>query len=1036
MSAGGRRTSGRVHRGALAWFARNPVAANLVMVFIAVAGVLVARSIRQEVVPVFALDVVEIEMEYRGASPEEVERTIILPIETELRGMEVIRRVLAIAREGRASVTVELVPGSDRNRSLQEITAAVQRVSLFPDEAEPPVIGLGTGRRREVIRVAIHGDVDERSLVDFARQIEAGLLSDPNISLIDFKGLRRPEIHIEVPQAKLRALNLTLDEVAEAIDAAALDVPAGTIRTPGGDVLLRTTERREFASEFSDVPILSTADGAKVRLADIAEVRDSFEELDREAYFNGRRAVVMAIYSSESQSPMEVAGAVRTFIEKERKSLPTGMGMALVMDRSESYRERLTLLIRNGSLGLVLVLLALGLFLEIRVAFWTAVGIPVSILGSLILLPAMDASINMISLFGFIVTLGIVVDDAVVVGEEIFHKMSSGTPRIEAAILGVREMAVPVTFAVSTNIIAFLPLLFVPGETGQFFRVLPAVVIAVFAVSLIECLFILPAHLAHGRDRIGYAWWSAFQHRQMLLRESLDSRMERIYRPIVCSAIRHRYLTIALFAAVFASVVAYVASGRLDFTFRPAIQTNFVQAEIEMPSGTPVARTRTVAFEVEAAARRALAANGEDDILVGVFTTIAERTAHGAEVSVILVPQSRREISSEGFATIWRDEIGELPDVESLFFDYMYGPGGSAEIDIQIAHADVDTLREAAADVAAAIERFPGVEDVRRGFGRAMPQVNFEIKPEGRSLGITARELGQQIRHAFYGAEALRQPRDRDELRVMVKLPEADRRSMSGLEDLLLRAPEGGEIPLSQAAFVIPTKAPVRIERVDGGRVLNVTANVIPGVNNGNRILSAFAKGDMPRIVARYPGLRYAFEGEQREQREAVDRLSWGLMAALFAIYAIMASLLRSYVHAIIVLLTIPWGLCGAVLGHLAMGFDLSIFSVFGMIALCGMVVNGAFVLVNTRNRYITSGVPQGEAIVTAAQRRFRPILLTAITTFLGLGPMIFETSVQALFLVPMAISLGIGTLVSAVFVLIGIPAILPLAEDLSGDRS
>jgi len=1018
------------HHGILAWFARNPVAANLLMAAVVVTGLVVMRGIRQEIYPSFQLDTVQVEMEYRGASPEEVERAILLPIEAELRSLEIIRRLEAVASEGQARVTAEISPGYDHNRALQEITTAVQRISLFPNEAEPPRFTLGSGRRRSVMSIAVYGDLSERTLIDYARQLEDGLLAEPDISIVNVRGVRRPEIHIEIPQAKLRALGLTLDDVAQAVDASALDVPAGTLRAPGGDILLKTTERRDYAVQFQDVTILSTQQGDKVRLADIATLRDDFEEMEREGYYNGQRAVFLSVYSSENQPPLQVATAVRRHIEKIRPNLPPSVQVELSRDSSLSYRERLALLLQNGSLGLLLVLLALGLFLELRVAFWTAIGIPVSILGSMALLPLMDASINMISLFGFIVTLGIVVDDAVVVGEDIFHKISKGMSRLDAAVEGVRQMTVPVVFAVSTNIIAFLPLLFVPGESGRFFQVLPSVVIAVFTVSLIECLLILPAHLAFTHRKDGHTWFGRFDAVQTRFRLRLDAAMEGLYRPLLNAAIRFRYLTVAAFGAALALMISFVGSGHIDFAFRPTIEIDFIQAEIEMPSGTPVQRTREVAFRIEAAARKAIEEAGESNILVGIFTEIAEEGSNRGQVSVTLVPQSERTITGGQFANLWRDRIGVIPDLESLFFDYLLGPGGSAEIQMDLSHPNLDTLRLAAADVADAIAQYPGVEDVGKGFGREMRQFNFEIKPEGRSLGLTARELGRQIRHAFYGSEALRQPRDRDELRVMVKLPEHDRRSMSGLEDLLVRAPGGGEIPLRQAATVIQTNAPVRIERVDGARVVEVTANVIPGVNTGNKVLGAFSERELPEILRRYPGLRHTFEGEQREQREAVHDLSWGLVAAIFAIFAIMASLLRSYLQAVIVLLTIPWSLAGAVVGHVFLGYNLSIFSVFGMIALCGMVVNGGFVLAITRNRYLEGGQPLGEVTAHAAMRRFRPIFLTAFTTFLGLGPMMFETSVQAQFLVPMAISLGVGTLVSTLVILILIPSIFVMLED------
>lgn len=1016
--------------GIVAWFARNHVAANLLMIAVVVTGILVARTIRQEIYPTYTLDQVQIEMQYRGASPAEVEQSIVVPIESELRGLSIIREIRAVASEGRAEIQAELVPGTDRNRGLQEVTAAVQRISLFPDDAEPPVIGLDGGRRRGVMYLSVYGELDKHGLIKFARQIELGLLAEPEISLVELRGVQAPEIHVEVSQEKLRSLGIRLEDIANAIDASALDVPAGAIRTPGGDFLLKTAERREIASEFADIEVLSDSEGTKVRLSDVAKVSDAFEDSERESYFDKKPSVWIGVYSSESQSPLTVANAVKRYIAREQPHLPPSVGMVVAYDRSNSYRERIDMLMTNGAIGLMLVVIALGLFLELRVAFWTAVGIPISILGSLFLLPAMDASINMISLFGFIITLGIVVDDAVVVGEDIFHKMSLGMNRLQASIEGARAMSVPVIFAVSTNIIAFLPLLFVPGETGRFFYVLPAVVIAVFSVSLIECLFILPAHLAYQSNRKGFGWYNRFNDWQTRLRIRIDDAIDRWYGPVINRVIEQRYLVCGIFVAGLILSLGYTFSGRVNFAFRPSIETPFVQAEITMPSGTSVERTREVAFEIERAAREALDELGEENILVGISMSVGERRGSSAEVSVRLVEQSQRKITAAQYADLWRNKIPDIPDVEGVFFDYLIGPGGSAEIDVQLSHPEIASLRAASQDVADAIADYPGVEDVDKGFGSEMPQFNFEIKPEGRSLSITARELGRQIRHAFYGAEALRQPRERDELRVMVKLPEAERKSLATLENLLIQVPGGGEIPLSQAARIIPTEAPVRVERVNGSRVHSVQANVIPGVTTGNKVLSSFEETELPGILAKYPGLQYSFEGEQREQRDSMMSFAWGLLASLFVIYALMASLLRSYVQAVIVLLMIPWSLAGAVVGHVVMGFDLSVFSIFGMIALCGMVVNGAFVMEITRTEYLHEGKSPVDAIRLAAQRRFRPILLTALTTFLGLAPMIFETSLQALFLVPMAISLGVGTIVSAVVVMTFIPAMMVIAEE------
>ena len=1023
--------------GLIAWFARNHVAANLLMLAVVVVGIVVAKNIRQEIYPLFQIDTVVVDMQYRGASPEEVEQSIILPIESELRGLELTRRIESNASEGRAEVSVEIMPSFDRNRALQEVTAAVARISMFPDEIEPPIVSLGSSRRRGVNYVAVAGNIDTRTLIQLAHEVEDGLLAQPEISLVEMSGVRRPEILIEVSQTQLRSLDLTLEEIAQAIDRSAQDVPAGTMKTAGGDILLKTTERRYFGSEFEEIPIKSSNSGAEIKLGDIATIEDGFEETKRESYYNGKQAVSISVSASENQPPMKVAAAVNRYIEQLRPTLPDTVIVEVRYDRTEDYMERINLLKYNGTLGLILVLLALGLLLELRVAFWTAIGIPVSILGSLILLPLMDASVNMISVFGFIVTLGIVVDDAVVVGEDIFHKISQGMTRMDAAVAGVKEMTIPVVFAVSTNIIAFLPLFFVPGESGRFLHVLPAVIIAVFTVSLVEVLLILPSHLAFSRknphtDSI----FSRFDQGQTKIRLKLDAAMERFYKPILTAVIRFRYITIAVFAAALLVVIGYTSSGRVNFTFNPTIENDYIQGEIEMPTGTPADRTREVAFIVEAAAKRAIAKCEDEDFVRNLNVGVAERGGpNTARVAIKLVPQNYREITGAGFVNLWREEVPEIPDMESLYFDYLAGPGGEAAIYVQLAHPDVNTLRLAAEDLGEMIARYPGAVDIRKGFGREMPQISFEIKPAGQALGITARDLGQQIRNAYYGAEALRQPREREELRVMVRLPENDRKSLSSLEGLLIKGENGAEIPINQAAEIIETTAPVRIDRVDGARVLNVTANVLTSVTNGNKVLSAMEKKELPELLNKYPGLRYTFEGEQRDQREATTSLSIGLTASLFAIFAIMASLLRSYIQSTIVLLTIPWGLAGAVMGHILLGFDLSIYSLLGMIALCGMVVNGGFVLAMTRNRYRARGLDPMEAIFQASQRRFRPIFLTAVTTFLGLGPMIFETNEQALFLVPMAISLGVGTLASSLVVLILVPVSFVILEEIKGFR-
>ncbi len=1020
-------------KGLLAWFARNHHAANLLMIVVLAVGIISIFKIKQEVFPVFVLDTVVIDVQYRGAGPEEVEQSVIVPIESELRGLEMVKRLEAVASEGGAQVIAELFPGFDRNRALQEITAAVQRIAVFPDDIEPPVISLGEGRRQDVMRIAISGDLNERELVDFAREIETGLLSQPGISIVELTGIRDAEIEMEISSDTLRSLGLTLGEVADRVGEAAIDVPGGRLRTPGGNLQLRTKERRDSAIGFRDIPIINAADGSKVLLGDIATITDGFEETETEAYFYGKRSVTISVFSAESQAPLEVAGAVREFVEARQKTLPDSVTLTLSRDRSVEFRERITLLMQNGAMGLVLVLLALGLFLDLRVAFWTAIGIPISILGSIALLPIGGSTINMISLFGFIITLGIVVDDAVVVGEEIFHRISEGQSRITAAIEGARAMVMPVLFAVSTNVIAFMPLLFVPGETGQFFEVLPSVVIAVFTVSLIECLLILPAHLASSAGRLEKnRFFQKINATQTRLRNRVENAMDRGYKPLLDFSIRHRILTLAIFIGTMAITAAYLASGRIDFKFSPQIEGDYIQAELAMPAGTPISRTREVLFIIEEAGKKALELADEGDIADAITIDLAEKGSNLGDVAFTMVPQSQRKITGRQFADLWRDQIPVIPDMESIFFDYLVGPGGEAEIDIQLAHPDLSVLRQASDEVAKAVATYPGTADIRKGSGRETPEIQFELTPEGLALGLTSEGLGIAVRDAYLGAEALRQPRGREEVRVMVRLPESERKSLKRLEDFLIRTPGGGEIPLGEAAKIKTTTAPLKIERVDGGRVLNITGNVVAGITTGNKVLSALEEKELPEILKAFPGLTYTFEGEQREESDALGTLGWGLVASLFAVFAIMAALLRSYLQAFIILLAIPFSLAGAVIGHIVLGADLSIFSIFGMIALCGMVVNGGFVLAITRNRFIQDGMPIENVTRESAARRSRPILLTAITTFLGLAPMILETSVQALFLVPMAISLGVGTLASAIVILLVIPATFTMTETLS----
>lgn len=1015
--------------GIVAWMARNHVAANLIMLALLIGGGVTTLNIRQEVFPSFQLDVVDIGVSYPGASPEEVENGLLLPIEEALRGLEVVERVVATAEEGRASVEVELVDGADANRALQDVSAAVNRISFFPEDAERPTVGLRL-ESRDVLRLVVYGPLEERDIHDLAERIRRDLVALPAVSQVDIPYGRPPEIRLEIPSATLRSLGLALGDVAGVIRNSARDLPAGGVSTPGGEYLLRTSERREVASAYADIPVVSTPEGATIRLGDVAVIRDAFEDRAYENWFNGGRGLFISISQTGEEKPLDIAAAVHGYLDELRATLPQGVHVDVMRDRAAEYQSRLDLLLGNGIIGLLLVLGTLGLFLQPRLAFWVAAGVPTTLIGALLLLPALGSSVNMISLFAFIVTLGIVVDDAVIVGENIFHEMEQGKPRLQAAVDGARQMTVPILFAVATNIIAFLPLLFVPGETGRFFSPLPAVVIAVFLVSLVEALFVLPAHLAHGGDgplaRLLAPVLDPIGRVQRACSRGFDGAVDAVFMPSLRAALRHRYPALAVLMAAVALSWAWYASGRIRYTFNPVISGARVDAEVQTPSGAPFQDTVRIAKHVEAAGLRAAERVGGGDpeaVLRGRMNVVGRKGENWADVNFILVPDDQRDFDQATFVQAWREEIGEVAGMDSLYFEWEEGPGSGSGLTVELTHPDRRVLEEGAAALAARMAQYRGVTDIKDGFAAGKPQIDVQLTPFGRALGLTPEVLGRQVRHAFYGAEALRLQRGRHELKVMVRLPEGERRTLAAVEDLPVRLPGGGEALLGQLAALRFGRAFTQIDRVDGRRVLNVTANTIPELANINAVRAALEAEVLPQLVADHPGLEYRFSGRQREERRAMSELSAGLALALLVIFALLAALYRSYLQAIVTMGIIPLALAAALWGHVLLGHDLSVVSLFGMIALCGLVVNGGLVLNTEINACLAAGDDIVAAACRAARRRFRPVVLTSLTTFAGLAPMILETDPQALFLVPMAIALGFGTLVSGVVLLIALPA-------------
>jgi multidrug efflux pump subunit AcrB len=1015
-------------KGPISWMAQNSVASNLLMFVLIVGGLLVASRVKREVFPEFELDIVQVSVVYPGASPEEVEEGVILSIEDEVRSLDGIKQVTSSSFEGRGIVNIELLRGVDNGNVLQNAKNVVDSIQSFPEEAERPIVSL-LERRRNVISLLISGTVDRKILRALAEEIREELIQEEGITLVELKAIPPLEISVEIPAAKLRAYNLRLEQVADLVRLTALDLPGGGVKTPGGEVLLRTKERRDYAEEFKDIAVVSNPDGTQVTLADIAEVKEIFQETDEEAFFNGDPAVRLDVFRIGDQDPLTIAGSVQRFVKEKNRQLPSSVQLTTWDDRSEVYRDRIYLLLKNASIGLILVFLFLGLFLEPVLAFWVTLGIPISIIGSFLFIPWTGVSINMISLFAFIVTLGIVVDDAILVGENVYHKREKGMPYLKASIFGSRQISGPVTFAVLTNIVAFLPLLFVPGPSGKLFMQIPTIVIAVLVVSLVESLYVLPSHLTHEYRLKGF--WRWINVPNQVFEGFLKRFIDGVVAPQLRTAMAWRYLTLSCAIGVLLMMLGLLMGGHIKFSYLPRVDSDVVTAQVTLPFGVPMETTRRVQKQLVEGARRALVKAGGEQISRGLYAQIGQPLSargssatqltgsHLAAAQLFLVPSDQRDISGVEFANLWRKEVGEIVGADSTNFQGMIQTGGGQPIDLHLSHPNKDQLDKAAKELAQGLRYYEGVYDIDDGVAKGKPQLSFQVKPDARGLGITSRELAEQVRGAFYGAEALRQQRGRNEIKVMVRLPENERQTLESIEKLIVRTPQGGEIPISEAAYVTFDHSYTSIARTDGRRVQAVTADVDENRANAAQVIEDVEETLLPVLSKKYRGLSYAVEGEQKERLETMEFLAVGFAFAMFGIYALLAIPFKSYTQPLIVMLSIPFGIIGAVLGHFLLGYELSIVSMFGIVALSGVVVNDSLVLIVTANQNLDEGMPIMDAIVDAARRRFRPIVLTSFTTFFGLAPMIFETSMQARFLVPMAISLGFGILFSTFIVLL-----------------
>jgi len=1052
--------------GLIAWFARNNVAANLLVVGIIVAGVSGLWKNKREVFPTVSSDMISVSVVYLGAAPAEVEEGICIKIEEAIEGIEGIKKILSTASEGLGTTRAELLPGTDLTKALDEIKSAVGAIDTFPTLAERPVIE-EIVVEKQVINVAVAGEVGEHALRRFAEQVRDDLTAMEGITRVRLGNARPYEIAIEVSPSALREHGLTFDAVASAVGQSSVDLPGGSMRTSGGEILLRSIHQAYVGEDFEEIVLMTRSDGTRVLVKDVCTVIDGFRESDQEALFDGKPAVMIQVFRVGNQNALSISSEVQSYVASKQASLPAGIQMTTWQDDASYLRSRQDLLIKNGFFGLVLVFAILALFLRLDLAAWVSLGLFVSFLGTLWLMPIMGVSINLLSLFAFILVLGIVVDDAIVVSENIHaHQQREGFSLL-AAIRGAQEVGKPVTFAVLTTVAAFLPLVMVPGNTGKIMRGIPLVVIPTLLFSLVESLLVLPCHLSHRRGsttqnpadsgaerahRKGGAWSRV----QALFSHQLEQWVDSFYTPVLQKAIRWRYFTLCCGLGVFLLTLGLMGGGWVRFQFFPPVEGDNLAAILNMPEGTSVDETRRAVKALESSAMRlgekidqslaitdargvfhhALASVGQQPFLktqqegAGKFVPNVSN-AHLGEVHIELAAsESRPGISSYELANAWREETGVIAGAESLKFTASIFSAGEP-INLQIMGKDFDTLQAAGNDLKAILNQYPGVQDISDTFKQGKQEIQLRIKPRGELLGLTQAALGRQIRQAFYGEEVQRIQRGRDDMRVLVRYPEQARRRLSTLQHMLVRTPDGREVPLSEVADLTFGNGFSSIQRVDRQRAVNVLAEVDLTQGNTTEIIQALNRDGIPRLAAKYPGLRFAWEGERREQQETMMGIASGYPLALVIIYALLAIPFRSYTQPLIVMSAIPFGLIGAVLGHIVMGMDLTILSMFGIVALSGVVVNDNLVLVVYINRKRKEGMALSEAVLQAGVARFRPILLTSLTTFFGLMPLILEKSVQAQFLIPMAISLAFGVLFATAISLLLVPVAYLLLEDL-----
>ena len=1031
--------------GMIEWFSRNSVAANLLMVFLLVSGTIGLFNVRGETFPEIELDMVSVQVPYLGAAPEEVEEAVCIRIEEAIQGVDGIKKITSTASEGVGVVLVEVELGSDTRTVLDDIKNNVDAIDTFPEETEKPIIRELLARN-QVIDLAISGQTDEFTLKAIAERIRNEISSMPEISQVELASARPYEISIEVSELALRRHGLTFDDVARAVRRSSLDLPGGSVRSESGEILLRTIGQAYRGEEYEKLVLLARADGTRLHLGDVATVVDGFAETDQFGRFDVEPTILVSIFRTGDQSDIEIAGLVTDYVNRTTPTLAEGISLTIWQNQAQILNDRLSLMLRNGLTGFALVFLVPALFLELRLAVWVSLGIPISFLGALMLMPGLDVTANVVSTFAFILVLGIVVDDAIIVGENIYRHQEDHGDGLRGSIEGAQEIATPVVFAVLTTVAAFTPLIFVPGMMGKMMIFVPLVVIPCLLFSLVESLSILPAHLAHLPKRKRPGLWRRFQQ---LFANGLKRFVQQVYKPGLAFALRWRYLSFAVGVSLLILTVGLVISGRAVFHFFPEPEAEVISASVTMPQGTPATVTSEAVRQLEVGAdrlrRQVLSQTGED-VVRHVYAAVGEQpmanrgpgaglqatpaAGHLGEVMIQLSRAEERDLRAADLGNWWRELAGPIPEATSVSFTTSEMRAGD-DVDVMLVGPNIERLQAAATRIKGHLGTYNGVFDISDSFEAGKEEIKLGITPAAETLGLSLQDLGRQVRQAFYGEEAQRIQRGRDDIRVMVRYPADERRSLGSLENMRIRTPDGAEVPFGHVAVIEPGRGFASIKRVDRNRAVNITASVDENVTSSGIVITDLVNRILPEVLNEHPGVIYSLEGMRAEQQDAIGGLQIGFVIALFGIFSLLAIPLKSYVQPLIIMSAIPFGFVGGVWGHIFMGQAVTMMSMMGLVALSGVVINDSLIMVDFINRKRLLNSSLQTAVQEAGAARFRPIILTSLTTFAGLAPLMFERSIQAAFLVPMAISLAFGVIFATFITLVLVPTSYMILEDM-----